>query len=211
MRNGSLHVYQKDREKVVTEIAQCQARVVQTMVPTILALGLIAVADAEKAGVLTFGCAFAILFCSSLYVASLSCKIFQNGAFLKVFGPDEPEPSVVYWEDALATFREKDTMFPIHSETWAAAVIYVVLSLTFFFIFYRERPIAATVCAVVLLSVAIGVAVIYSRAAVYEKRWIATKDELLEERDRKADPGQDVTTAESHRDSRNSKVPDGPG
>jgi len=39
-----------DRENVHKEISQCQGRVIQTLVPTILALGLIAIADPENLG-----------------------------------------------------------------------------------------------------------------------------------------------------------------
>ena len=92
----TLVVSKSSHEKVIKEIADSQTRVVQTLVPTILAIGLIAVAASASLGGsegasrfrldIVVGCTFAILFSSSIYVAALSYKIFRNGTFLSVFG-----------------------------------------------------------------------------------------------------------------------------
>ena len=100
----------KSREKVIKEISELQARVLQTLVPTILALGLIAVAASAKLGSsdgtggfepkIIMGCTFAILFTSGLFVAALSYKIQFNGNCLRVFPPRDSKKGEVDWEEA---------------------------------------------------------------------------------------------------------------
>lgn len=41
-------INQKDREKIILEISECQNRIVQIMVPTIISVGLISIADREN-------------------------------------------------------------------------------------------------------------------------------------------------------------------
>ena len=64
-------INEKDREKIEMEIAHSQGRIIQTLVPTILALGLLGIASPENIRDITLGSAFAVLFSSSLYVTSV--------------------------------------------------------------------------------------------------------------------------------------------
>ena len=111
----TLVVSKSSHEKVIKEIADSQTRVVQTLVPTILAIGLIAVAASASLGGsegasrfrldIVVGCTFAILFSSSIYVAALSYKIFRNGTFLSVFAPTETGKDEVEWETVVGRYN----------------------------------------------------------------------------------------------------------
>lgn len=138
--NSTLKLDTKDLESIKQEIQQLQNRVIQTLVPTILALGLIAIANPDYINLFTLGCTFSVLFSSSLYIACLSYKIFRNSQFLAVFYIVEREQGKVYWDDALFEYRRiKGIPFIIHSETTTAAFIYIVLAITFFCIFYNTN------------------------------------------------------------------------
>ncbi len=172
---------ESDRERIETELRQCQARVVQTLVPTILALGLIALAESARIRDISLGCAFAVLFSSSLYVASLSYKIIRNAEFLKVFASPEIGDNKICWEYALSAYRKTyGNPLVIHSETTTAATIYSVLSLAFFFIFYRVNLIASIVGTVVLLFVSFGIFLTYKRSNKVTERWEKLKATLEE-------------------------------
>ena len=67
---GSLN--EEYRKKVTREIEQLQTRVIQTLVSTILAFGLVTLAGVEKISYLSLGGAIAVLFTSSLYIATVS-------------------------------------------------------------------------------------------------------------------------------------------
>ncbi len=173
-----MSVDEKDLKRVQTELSQCQARVLQTLVPTILGFGLIAIANPQSIRDVTLGCNFAILFSSSLYVASLSYKIFRNAAFLRTFLTAEVEKNKIYWEKVLSKYWEEHHPFPIHSETTTAGFIYVVLALTFLFIFYKVDPIAASIGTVLLLLVALSIFMIYVKKGNYQKTWEDIKEAL---------------------------------
>lgn len=159
-----------DRENVHKEISQCQGRVIQTLVPTILALGLIAIADPENLGTLSLGCAFAVLFSSSLYVASLSFKIFRNATFLSTFLPEGSDETTIHWEKALVEFNTRQRIPKIlRAETTTAAAIYAVLALTFCYIFIRIHIIATLVGTLLLLGVALRIFILYKSTHKYKK------------------------------------------
>lgn len=145
-----------DWHKIRREIEQCQARVLQTLVPTILSLGLIAfsrfVNEAEVGSppYITMGATFAVLLASSLYIASLSYKIFMNAGFLSVFA--EKKPDTIYWEDVVVKFRElAGRPRIIHSETTTAAMIYIILTAIYVFIFASLSAVRASLGAMVFL------------------------------------------------------------
>jgi hypothetical protein len=71
----ALEIDKKDHDKVLSEISDCQGRILQTLVPTIISVGLISIADRENIALITLVTSFSVLFGSSLYVASLSYKI----------------------------------------------------------------------------------------------------------------------------------------
>lgn len=181
MHTERLAVFEADRDKVTQEISQCQSRVIQTMVPTILALGLIAVADSNCVGILTLGCCFSILFCSSLYVACLSHKIFKNSRFLKVFCRPQARKGTVYWEHALDRYRSSTDRLPLSSETVTAGTIYAVLAMTFFFVFHESYPVASLVCALLLLAVAFAIFAVYVQRNRSVAAWKIVRSELLAE------------------------------
>lgn len=173
-------VDEKDRDKIEREIEQCQTRFAQVLVPTVLAFGLIAIADPENIRHVTLGCAFAVLFSSSLYFASLSYKIMRNGIFLQVFGREySGEDKKIYWENALSVYREKSDLPPlIHSETITAGAIYAVLSLTYFFIFYRVNLIASIVATFILLCISFSILWVYKKRRNIRKAWGDLKSDI---------------------------------
>ncbi len=180
---GALH--EEDLKKVVREIEQLQGRVLQTLVPTILAFGLIAFAGGEQINYLTLGGAFAVLFTSSLYVASLSYKIFRNSAFLQVFHHHANTEDTIYYENLMAKYRKKKgEPVIINAETTTASIIYAVLSFTFFFIFYMESEgrlgllIATIVTTLILLCNCLIMFMIYVKRDHSRRIWEDVRDEL---------------------------------
>ncbi len=170
----------KDRDKVMEETSQCQARVVQTMVPTILALGLLAVAPPGNLDGIALGCAFAIVFCSGLYVACLSFKIFRNAAFLSVFSDwIDRKDGTINFEDLIGRYRGGGRAFPIHSETTTAGIIYLALAATFFYIFHGKSILAARVCATALVVVSGFILATYYSRGIHTKRWMKVKKEVM--------------------------------
>ena len=65
-------ICEKNRNQALTELQSCQERTLQTFVPTIIAVGLIAIADRGNFALVTLASSFAVLFGSSMYVASLA-------------------------------------------------------------------------------------------------------------------------------------------
>jgi len=178
----NLKLHEEDRKAFHDEIQQCQSRVLQTLVPTILALGLIAVADPENIGGLSLGCAFAVLFSSSLYVASLSFKIFRNASFLDAFSDREAKQGAEYvrLSDAISYFNAQSVSPTVlRAETSTAALIYLVLAVTFGYIFYSVNLIVTIICTVILLSVSIRIIHIYKSFSEYKEVW---KDYIYEKK-----------------------------
>ena len=180
-------INEKDREKIEMEIAHSQGRIIQTLVPTILALGLLGIASPENIRDITLGSAFAVLFSSSLYVTSLSYKIFRNAQFLKVFLSPEKRENEIYWENALSEYQNKHGLpILIHSETTTVGAIYMVLSITFFFIFYRVNMIASFVCTFILLWISFCIFLIYKRRDNVLHTWQDLKP-IIEEKAQQKD------------------------
>lgn len=118
-------------------------------------------------------------FCSSLYVASLSYKIFVNAGFLAEFLSIKiNESKTVHFEHIIGLYRKMHKLFPIHTETTTTGVIYAVLALTFFFIFYKEYVIASIICLLILLIIALSILLIYFYRDLFRKRWHKIKVEL---------------------------------
>ncbi|NIV03606.1 hypothetical protein GWN26_13275 [Candidatus Saccharibacteria bacterium] len=180
--NNSITVDSGDLEKVKNEIDQMQTRVIQILVPTILGFGLIAIADPQSIRDITMGCAFAILFSSSLFVTALSYKIFRNASFLQIFAKAESTRETVYWEDALSDFRKKGGVPRIvHSETTAVATIYAVMAFTYFFMFYRISLVAAAVLSLILLIVAIRMFLLYQNLEKFDNTWKKVKKGIIKQ------------------------------
>jgi len=169
-----------EQKFIQQEIRDCQTRVLQTLVPTILALGLIAVSDPLNISSLSLECAFAVLFSSSMYVASLSFKIFRNSTFLFVFARGEGENTKkLMWSDALKAFNNhKLSPFIIRAETTTAALIYTVLAITFCYVFISVNFIVTIICTAVLLIVALRIFGIYRSASKYKKFWTDYKENM---------------------------------
>jgi hypothetical protein len=181
------NVHDADITQVVGEMQQMQSRVMQTLVPTILALGLISFAGRESINYLSFGGAFAVLFTSSLYVSSLSYKIFRNAAFLSVFNRKVDTKDTIYYENLMKKYRSiKHDPPVIHAETTTAAIIYLVLSITFFFIFFMEKGndltflIAIIVATVILLFNCLILWLIYINRDNSCELWEKIRDELID-------------------------------
>ena len=181
-KTNLIQLSNKDRDKVMDEISQCQARVLQTMVPTILALGLLAIAQKDSIPGLALGCGFAILFCSGLYVAALSHKIFRNAGFLAIFSDNLlQDDHTINWESVLNRYPGTHREFPIYSETTTAGTIYLALALTYFYVFFAKNPIAVNICTVLLIGVSALIFYTYFRREIHRERWKKVKKEIEEE------------------------------
>lgn len=173
-----MNIDEADRQKVIDEIAGCQERILETFVPTIIAVGLIAVADRETFATVTLICAFVVLFGASLYIASLSYKIFRNACFIRALGDQAPAGGGVHWEDMLARFnQEQSPPAIIGYETRSIAFIFMVFSLAYVYMFFEINALMAALCGAVLFIVALRIFLIPRAAERYYQQWRA----LLEE------------------------------
>lgn len=174
----NLTIHEKDREKVLAEIAECQSRVIQTLVPTIIAVGLISIADKKNLAMITVVAAFAVLFCSSLYVASLNYKIFRNASFVRALAEIAPVSGTIHWETALSLFYRKVT--PPHIigyEVRTVSVVYLVFAAAYVYMFYKLNLLLTIILGLVLAAVAVRIFLIPFRAQTYCQQW---KDVLNE-------------------------------
>lgn len=167
-------VLEKDREKVVNEISECQGRILQTFVPTIIAIGLISVANRDEFAFITLVCSFSILFGSSLYVASLCYKIFRNAAFIRALTElNNDNEDVVSWEAALALFNKK---FPppkvLGAETKTISVVYATFSATYVLMFYEISLFFAFLFGLILFAAAARIWFIPKRSDSYYDTWM---------------------------------------
>ena len=162
-----------DRNKILTEISECQSRILQVFVPTIIAVGLISIADKDKFALITLFSSFAILFGSSLYVTNLSYKIFRNATFLKVINENnKTNEDEIYWENALSLFHTK--IAPpkvIGYETKTIAVIYMMFSIVFIFMFFSINLFFSLVCGILLLLIAYKMLTLPNASNQYYENW----------------------------------------
>lgn len=178
-------VLEKDYEKVVKEISECQGRILQTFVPTIIAIGLIPVADRQKFALITLVCSFAILFGSSLYVASLSYKIFRNAAFIQALTELNKSGAVLSWERALLIFNEKrPAPGVLGTETRTISAIYATFSATYILMFYEISPLFAFFFGVILAGVATRIWFIPERYVSYYDTWKKVLNEKFSDKPR---------------------------
>lgn len=167
-----MQVFDKDREKVVAEISDCQSRILQTLVPTIISVGLISIADRENIALITLFSAFAVLFASSLYVGSLTYKIFRNAAFIRALTDLNQSDSHICWEKALSVFVKSEAPPKIvGSETRAISIIYLVFSFAFIFMFYGINPLMSALLGVILIFVALRIYILPSSSEKYYESW----------------------------------------
>jgi hypothetical protein len=169
---------ENDRQKVIDEIAASQERILQTFVPTIIAVGLIAIADRDTFATITLVCAFVVLFGASLYIASLSFKIFRNATFIRALSDVTPKSETVHWENMLARFNQQQTPPTIIGyETRTIAAIFMVFSFAFVYMFYEINLLMSLVCSALLFIVALRIFLIPRAAARYHRQWL----QLLQE------------------------------
>ncbi len=167
-----MKIEEKDREKVLAEISECQGRILPTLVPTILSVALISIADRKNFALITLVSAFSVLFASSLYVASLSYKIFRNASFIRVFTGHIESEDKVHWEKALSKFNEnKSSPMIIGFETKTIAIIYIVFSMAYTLMFYSINSILAVLLGIVLAIVALRIYFIPSYSNRYDQKW----------------------------------------
>lgn len=163
----------QDRQKVIDEISACQERILQTFVPTIIAVGLIAIADRENFATITMVCAFAVLFGSSLYVASLSYKIFRNACFIRALGDLSVDSTALHWEDMLSRFHS--SVAPpriIGYETRTIAFIYLIFSLAFVLMFREIDLPMSLLFGLLLFVVGLRIYLIPQYAERYHRQWL---------------------------------------
>ncbi len=176
-----MNLEEKDRDKIYSEIAECQSRILQTLVPTIIAVGLISIADREKFALITLITAFSVLFGTSIYVASLSYKIFRNASFISaITDTNTTDGRTVYWEEILSRFnREQSPPIIIGYETKTIAVVYLVFSVTYIFMFYEMNPLITVFLGAILVLVALRILLIPSAAEKYRAKWKAVLNSYL--------------------------------
>jgi len=167
-----MEIDEKDRDKIIAEISECQGRILQTLVPTIIAVGLISIADREKFALITLITAFSVLFGTSVYVASLSYKIFRNSSFIRALTDRVTSKNTVYWEEALSKFNQYQSPPAIIGyETKTIGIVYLVFSLTYVFMFYELDPLITCILGFVLAAVAFRILFIPSSATKYHTKW----------------------------------------
>lgn len=173
-------VHEKDYEKVTKEISDCQGRVLQTFVPTIIAIGLIPVADKQKFALVTLVCAFSILFGSSLYVASLSYKIFRNAAFIQVLTELSEYRGMLSWERVLLNFNQKrPAPGVLGTETRTVAAIYATFSATYILMFYEINQVLVVFFGIILMIIAVKIWFIPKQFVGYLNTWKTVLDENI--------------------------------
>jgi hypothetical protein len=141
-------------------------------VPTIIAIGLISVADRQKFAFITLVCSFAILFGSALYVASLSYKIFRNAAFIQALMDVHKNGTCLTWESALRLFnKEVEAPRILGSETKTISAIYATFSATYVLMFYEISVYFSFLFGVVLFAIAVRIWFIPRKHASYYDAW----------------------------------------
>ena len=168
----SLNKNNFDREQVRAELEQCQERIIQTLVPTLIAVGLISIADRENIALITLCSSFAVLYGSSLYVASLSYKIFRNTTFIQALNERNSSDSDIYWWGALSRYNQLySPPLVIGYETTTISVVYFVFSIAFVIMFYEIQLLLSLALGFLLASVAIRIFIIPREAKNQLSAW----------------------------------------
>ena len=180
----TLKIDEKDKDKVLKEISDSQNRIIQIFVPTIIAVGLISIADKENFALITLFASFAILFASSLYISSLSYKIFRNASFINAVNSQtiDADYDTIHWEKAFSLFSKK-TQLPkiIAYETKTIAVIFLMFSLVYTAMFFNINQFLSVSLGIVLVYISIKMLLLPSKSDEYFKIW----QEVLKEYSKK--------------------------
>lgn len=170
-----------EKARVQSEISDCQGRILKVLMPTLLSLGAISLAKVESSPFLTLASAFAVLFSSSLYIASLSYKIFRNATFLKVLIAHAPDQTNS-WEDALIRFNGlKKPPFFIGYETRTIGFIYLIFAACFYVMFKDVAYGWAIGLGLAIACIAARILLIPTRVTQMTKQW---EDSLCEMSDK---------------------------
>ena len=110
-----------------------------------LSIGLVSIVGSEHYGKVARAGTFAIIMSTGTFVVTLSYKIFQNAAFLRVFVTPVGHPGELSWEDALIKFRGGWISLIIPTETTAAAIIYFLFAGAYLYAFKDVDPTIAYV------------------------------------------------------------------
>lgn len=177
-----MHIQDWDRDKVISEMSDCQSRILQILVPTLVSVGLISVADREHFAIITIICAFSVLFYSSFYSASLSYKIFRNASFIRALSERKGATTSFNWEAALAKFNStKSAPRVLGYETKTLATVYLVFVLSFVFMFIDIETVLSLVLGVILVVVAVRIYLIPGYADKYLSNWKEVMSEFQRE------------------------------
>jgi hypothetical protein len=117
----------------------------------------------------------------------VSYKSFKNAAFLVVFDTSRQATGQILYEEVNKRYRDKGGDLPIvNAETTAASAIYIVLSLTFFSVFFMEKRgelgflAANTFLTAMLLANCAILLLVYLKRGHTETIWTRVRDELNE-------------------------------
>ncbi len=137
--------------------------------------GLFSIADREKFALITLITAFSVRFGTSIYVASLSYKIFRNASFISaITDTNTTGERTVYGEEMHSRFnREQSPPIIIGYETKTIAMVYLVFSVTYIFMFYKMSPLITVFLGSILVLVALRILLIPSAAGKYRAKWKA--------------------------------------
>ena len=179
---SQVNAFDQNRDQVVSELTGCQQRILQILVPTLISVGLISIADRDKFALITLISSFAVLFGSGLYVSSLTYKIFRNGSYLRALDELNPATRAYSWESALNRFHGLCKPPRIMGyETTTIAVIYLVFSGAYFLMFYQMNLWLASGLACILALVAVRMFLLPAKAAAYHQHWQRVLQEMQDQ------------------------------
>ena len=144
-----------------------------------LSIGLVSIVGSEHYGKVAMAGTCAIIMSSEKFVATLSYKIFQNAAFLRVFVTPVGHPGELSWEDALIKIREGWISLIIPTETTPAAIIYFLFAGAYLYTSKDVDPTIAYVTYGVLNVSPIALFLFYYRRRINENRWNTIKEKLI--------------------------------
>jgi len=144
-----------------------------------LSIGLVSIVGSEHYGKVAMAGTFAIIMSTGTSVVTLSYKIFQNAAFLRVFVTPVGHQGELSWEDALIKFREGWISLIIPTETTAAAIIYFLFAGAYLYAFKDVDPTIAYVTYGVLNVSPIALLLFYYGRRINENRWKTIREKLI--------------------------------
>jgi hypothetical protein len=165
---------ENDYKYVTEEMQRCQKRIASTIVSLILSIGLIGTSKftGTKVAHISMYSHFGVLLCASLYISSLTFKIFRNAAFIQYMNAIQNIPA---WEAVLEKFNEK-TRVSLY-ETTAVWFIFLFLDLAYCVLYITEDWIFVVISFIILL-IPLILILLFMRKRYYVNKWKDSLEEL---------------------------------